>query len=165
MPVCCAVGGKVAWSILMTEWTIRVADWLDEADQRAIRAIREQVFIIEQNVPAELEWDGLDEECLHLLAIHPKHGALATSRLYYDSHTDQAHIGRMSVLQDWRQQGIGKAMLDSLIEHADMQQLGCLELNAQTHATHFYQKSGFGIYGDEFLDANIPHYHMRRDKK
>lgn len=164
MPVCYAVGGKVAWSTLMTEWTIRIADWLDEADQTAIRSIREQVFILEQDVPEELEWDGLDEECLHLLATHPQHGALATARLCYDSHTEHAHIGRMSVLQDWRQQGIGKAMLDSLIEHADMQQLGCLELNAQTHATDFYQKSGFEICGDEFLDANIPHYRMQRHK-
>ena len=164
MPICYAVGGKVAWSTLMSEWSIRIADWLDEADQSAIRSIREQVFIIEQDVAEELEWDGLDEECLHLLAIHPQHGALATARLYYDSHTDHAHIGRMSVLQDWRQQGIGKAMLDSLIEHADMQQLGCLELNAQTHATDFYQKSGFEICGDEFLDANIPHYRMQRHK-
>jgi predicted GNAT family N-acyltransferase len=148
----------------MTEWRIRIADWLDEADQAAIRSIREQVFIHEQAVPEELEWDGLDDECLHLLAVHPQHGALATARLCYDSSTEHAHIGRMSVLKDWRQQGIGRAMLDTLIEHADMQQLGCLELNAQTHAVDFYRKSGFEVYGDEFPDADIPHYHMRRCK-
>lgn len=154
----------MAWSILMNDWLIRIADWLDEDDQAAIRAIREQVFIIEQNVPIELEWDGLDEECLHLLAIHPQHGALATARMCYDTHSGDTHIGRMSVLQDWRQQGIGRAMLDTLIEHADMQQIDCLVLNAQTHAIDFYQKSGFKVCGEEFLDANIPHFHMQRTR-
>lgn len=164
MPACSAPGGKRAWSTLMTEWTIRIADWLDEADQLAIRSVREQVFIHEQAVPEALEWDGLDEECLHLLAMHPRHGALATARLCYDGRTGHAHIGRMAVLKDWRQQGIGSAMLDMLIEHADMQGLDALELNAQTHAVGFYRKSGFEVCGEEFLDAGIPHYRMQRRK-
>jgi predicted GNAT family N-acyltransferase len=164
MPACYAAGGKMACSTSMTEWKIRIADWCDESEQAAIRSIREQVFVREQAVPEELEWDGLDEECLHLLVIHPQHGALATARLCYDSITDHAHIGRMSVLKDWRLRGIGSAMLQTLIEHADMQQLSCLELNAQTHAVDFYRKFGFEVYGDEFLDAGIPHYRMLRHK-
>ena len=162
MPACCAAGGSTAWATLMTEWQIRIADWLDATDQAAIRSVREQVFINEQHVPEALEWDELDAECLHLLAIHPQHGALATSRLCYDSDTGYAHIGRMSVLQDWRQQGIGKMMLEFLIEHADMQQIDCLRLNAQTRAVDFYRKCGFDICGDEFPDAGIPHYPMQR---
>lgn len=146
----------------MSNWSLRIADWLDESDQEAIRAIREQVYIIEQSVPEELEWDGLDEDCLHLLATHPQHGAIATARLHYDNNTGHGHIGRMSVLKDWRQQGIGRSMLDMLIEHADMQQISQLELNAQTHAIDFYLKAGFTVYGEEFQDAGIPHYSMRR---
>lgn len=148
----------------MTEWDLRIADWLDESDQKAIRSIREQVFMFEQSVPEELEWDSLDEESLHLLVTHPHHGILATARLHYDNGTGYGHIGRMSVLKDWRRQGIGRAMLDTLIEHADMQQISHLELNAQTHAMDFYLKSGFRVYGKEFLDAGIPHYCMRRHK-
>lgn len=148
----------------MTDWVIRIADWQDDFDQAAIRSVREQVFIIEQKVPEKLEWDELDEECLHLLAVHPQHGALATARLYYDSNTGHAHIGRMSVLEGWRRQGIGKALLETLLSHADMQQIDCVELNAQTHAIDFYQKSGFTVCGDEFADAGIPHYRMQRQR-
>ena len=147
----------------MPEWNIKIADWLEPSEQAAIRASREQVYIIEQNVSEELEWDGLDEECLQLLVSHPKHGALATARLCYNNETGYGHIGRMSVLKEWREQGIGHSMLDMLIEHANMQQISHLELNAQTHAMKFYTKHGFDAYGEEFLDAGIPHYAMKKD--
>ncbi|WP_126455258.1 GNAT family N-acetyltransferase [Sulfuriflexus mobilis] len=146
----------------MTDWRLRIADWHDDGDQAAIRHLREQVFIHEQAVPVALEWDGRDDDCMHLLAMHPQHGALATARLCYEANTGHAHIGRMSVLKDWRRQGIGRAMLDMLIEHAGMQQILQLELNAQSHAVGFYQKAGFSPCGDEFLDAGIPHFKMRR---
>lgn len=116
--------------------------------------IRRTVFIEEQHVPESEEWDDEDDTALHVLVI--KNGkAIATARL-----TQTGKIGRMAVLKQHRQQGIASKMLVKLIEAAKQQGHQQLKLWSQTYAQGFYQKHGFIRYGDEFLDAGIPHVEM-----
>jgi len=139
----------------MSEFTVRRADW--NQDRAAICAIREMVFMCEQGVTPELEWDGEDEAAHHLLAIDKNGAAIGTARLLANGH-----IGRMSVVKVWRGCGVGSAPLEAALELANELHLTRLQLDAQSHATGFYQRFGFVAEGSEFLDAEIPHYHMVR---
>ena len=135
--------------------TVRQADWATDAS--ALRRVREQVFVREQRVPAELEWDGLDPQCDHVVAEMGGE-AIGTGRLLPDGHS-----GRMAVIKAARGQGIGSALLSCLIDLAMVRGFRSIELNAQTHALPFYRRFGFVPEGDEFIEAGIPHRRMRRD--
>jgi predicted GNAT family N-acyltransferase len=71
------------------------------------------------------------------------------------------HIGRMAVLKSWRSQGVGSAILQTMLNIARQQGYPCVTLDAQTHAIPFYQRFGFEVSSDEFMDAGIPHKQMR----
>lgn len=109
----------------------------------------------EQNVPEELELDGLDDGSVHLLASDMKGRPIGTARLLPDGQ-----IGRMAVLPEWRSHGIGSVLLEKLIEIAREHGLKQVKLDAQDHAISFYEQHGFTIEGEEFLDAGIPHRRM-----
>lgn len=121
--------------------------------------VRRAVFIQEQRVPEELEWDEADASALHVLALDGDSHAIGTGRLL-QAH-GMGHIGRMAVLREWRGQGVGTAILNALIATARERGLTEVVLNAQTHALGFYARSGFAAEGDEFPDAGIPHRRMR----
>lgn len=135
------------------EFTVRRVEWAAVSDE--LRAIRAAVFIDEQKVPLELEWDGLDAHCLHVLAASAAGAAIGTGRLLQDGH-----IGRMAVLKAWRGRGVGGALLQELIAAARERGLVSVALNAQTHALDFYARFGFVAAGGEFMDAGIPHRAM-----
>lgn len=137
----------------MHPFTVRVAHW--QTDNPALRSIRETVFIHEQNVPVELEWDQFDKDCLHLLALDDTNRPIGTARLLQDGH-----IGRMAVLKEWRGCGVGTALLKHLLREAKLRGLVVAIVNAQTYAVHFYMRFGFQSKGNEFLDAGIPHVRM-----
>ncbi len=122
--------------------------------EQEIRFIRETVFIKEQAVPPELEWDEHDATAQHLLAYHDKQ-AVATARML-----DDGHIGRLSVLAEYRHMGIGSRMLTTLIEMARERELTRIFLSAQVAAIPFYQRHGLIVISEEFLDAGIPHKEM-----
>ncbi|WP_136253864.1 GNAT family N-acetyltransferase [Onishia niordana] len=117
--------------------------------------IRRVVFIEEQAVPIEEEWDGRDGDCLHFLAWRGT-TPLGTARLLPDGH-----VGRVAVLAEARGLGIGVALMHASIEAARSHGHAHVELAAQTHALPFYERLGFVAFGDEFLDAGIPHRNMR----
>ena len=117
--------------------------------------IREQVFIKEQGVPATLEWDGLDQQATHLLAITPSQQPVGTVRMLNDGH-----IGRMAVLEKWRNQGIGHQLLKDILQIAQQLKLKKVFLSAQTSAIDFYACFGFVSYGEVFMDADIAHQNM-----
>jgi predicted GNAT family N-acyltransferase len=123
-----------------------------------IRAVREQVFIQEQHVPEGLEWDGLDDAAIHVVAQDKHAQVIGTARLLKDGH-----ICRMAVLPEWRHQGVGSAMLKELLLIAQQRQLPKVFLHAQTTAIGFYERHGFHALGEEFMDAGIPHRHMERN--
>ena len=138
------------------EVRIELVDWAES--ETAIRAIRESVFIAEQAVPEELEWDGLDPLCAHALAWNDLGDAIGTARMQADGT-----IGRMAVLKDWRGRGVGHALLQPLLDLAARQCLSRVTLAAQIHAIGFYERAGFHVAGDPFMDAGIPHRLMVRD--
>jgi predicted GNAT family N-acyltransferase len=139
----------------MEGYRIVRAEW--ERDRERLRAVREEVFVREQGVPLDLEWDGLDSGCVHALAESDAGEAIGTGRLLPDGH-----LGRMAVLRDWRHRGVGAAVLEFLL--AEARRLGIPEvvLHAQTHALPFYTRHGFVAEGPQFLEAGIPHRAMRR---
>ena len=134
---------------------VRRADWPGERE--ILRTIRDEVFVREQSVPVELEWDEFDPVSQHVLAWSSDR-AIGTGRLLPDGH-----IGRMAVLREWRQRGVGSALLTALMEVARASGLSRVELNAQLHAMPFYERHGFRAEGGEFLDAGIVHRRMGRD--
>jgi len=139
-----------------TSWQIRLAEWPAEAEQ--IRAVRERVFVQEQGVPAELEWDEFDAQSEHVLMWHETNPVpVATARLLNDGH-----IGRMAVLLEYRGQGMGATMLRFLMQRAQERGMQELVLHAQTHAQNFYARAGFVQVGAEFMEAGIPHVRMVR---
>lgn len=138
-----------------SEFTLEQVTWQEaEAD---LRRIRETVFIKEQFVPENLEWDGLDGESVHLLARDGEGQAIATARMLPD-----ATIGRMAVLREWRNKGIGSALLQRLLEIARERGQSEVTLAAQLQAMNFYKQHDFIAEGPTFMDANIPHRIMRR---
>ena len=136
-------------------YAVRVADWA--ADEAALRAVRHDVFVVEQHVPADLEWDGIDGQCRHAIAEDAAGRAIGCGRLLPDGH-----IGRMAVRPEWRGHGVGAALLQRLVAMARDQGFGRVVLNAQTHATGFYERHGFLATGPEFDEAGIPHRTMER---
>ncbi|MEJ2345323.1 MAG: GNAT family N-acetyltransferase [Gammaproteobacteria bacterium] len=135
---------------------VRVVSW-DQARPGA-SAVREQVFVHEQHVPPELEWDGLDPRCVHVVARVGSGEVVGTARMLADGH-----IGRMAVLPAWRGRGVGSALLRALLEEARRRGIEHPFLHAQTTAVGFYLRHGFAIAGNEFIDAGIPHVAMVRD--
>ncbi len=141
------MGISAAFSIRRVRW--------HEA-RSLLSAIRQTVFVAEQRVPEDLEWDGRDGECIHLLAAAPGGEGIGTGRLLPDGH-----IGRMAVLVSWRGKGVGAAMLAELIAAAREQGHAEAHLSAQTHAIGFYRRFGFEPVGSEYMDAGIAHRAMR----
>ena len=138
----------------MNRITVRIADW--HADNADLRRIREAVFVVEQEVPPELEWDADDADAVHFLAFEDEF-AVGAARLLPDGR-----IGRVSVLKDWRGLKVGEALMRAAIEAAEQRGQREQKLSAQVHAAAFYERLGFHIEGDEYLEAGIPHVMMVR---
>ncbi|MCY1278998.1 Acetyltransferase [compost metagenome] len=141
----------------MSEIHVRVADW--QKDNADLRRIREAVFIAEQSVAPELEWDAEDADAVHFLAFERDY-AIGTARLLPDGH-----IGRVSVLKDWRGLKVGDRLLQAVIVEAERRGLKRQMLSAQVHATAFYERHGFKVVSSEFLEAGIPHVDMVRESQ
>lgn len=134
-------------------FVVRPVNW--QASREKLHAIRRKVFVEEQHVPEELEWDDIDPRCYHVLALAGSGAAIGTGRL-----TPDGHIGRMAVLKKWRGKGVGSAILRTLMSYARMEGFETVQLHAQTHAVGFYEKHGFRTVGGEFMEAGIPHLRM-----
>jgi predicted GNAT family N-acyltransferase len=134
---------------------VRITDW--SADSAALRAVRRAVFIVEQGVPEELEWDDSDPRSVHALAVDSHARAIGCGRLLPDGH-----IGRMAVLADWRGRGVGAALLLRLVDLAREAGHRRAILNAQVSAMPFYARYGFTATGEAFEEAGILHRIMER---
>ncbi|PSV22496.1 GNAT family N-acetyltransferase [Photobacterium leiognathi subsp. mandapamensis] len=128
----------------------------DDAHRGLIRTVRDQVFIQEQHIDPEIEFDDLDSEAVHVLVMDGEQ-PLGTGRILADGH-----IGRIAIMKAARGQGLGAKVVQALVEYAQQQGYPRVDLGAQTHAVDFYRKLGFMPYGDEFMEANIPHQAMEQ---
>lgn len=141
--------------MIPTDFRVDPADFA--ADQAELLAIRDAVFVAEQNVPVEEERDELDPLCRHVIARDADGRAIGTGRL-----TPERRIGRMAVLREWRRRGVGDAMLVALMDMARASGWPEVRLNAQVDAEAFYARHGFEPVGERFLEAGILHQAMRR---
>lgn len=140
----------------MSRFEIISVTW-NSPQAKLLRAVREQVFIQEQQVPVALEWDSDDAEmqAVHLLALDPEGNAIGTVRLLPDGR-----ISRMAVMANWRRQGVGSALLTKIVAVAQARTCPRIFLHAQTYAMAFYKKFGFTASGEIFEEAGIPHQEM-----
>ena len=131
--------------------------WADDGD--TLMQLRNRVFVEEQKVSAALEVDGKDSECQHVKAIVDGL-IIGTGRLL-----PNGFIGRMCVLAEYRNRNIGTMMLENLVQQALDRGHQKVLLNAQSYIIPFYQKYGFRIDSDEFIEADIPHRRMTLNLK
>lgn len=136
-------------------FTVRDADWTRDA--AALRDVRTAVFIVEQAIPPDLEWDLMDVQSQHALAVDADGQPIGCGRLLPDGH-----VGRMAVVKRWRGHGVGAALLARLVERARQRGDAQVILNAQTHALAFYAAQGFVAEGGVYDEAGLPHQTMRR---
>jgi predicted GNAT family N-acyltransferase len=141
--------------VSIVEFSVEDNNWSEL--QAAARPIREAVFVREQEVPLELEWDGFDAPSRHVIARNAEGLPIGTGRLLPDGH-----IGRMAVLPEWRSHEVGSALFERLLQHAQSCRMPTLELHAQSHAKGFYERYGFVAQDTVFMEAGIPHVRMTR---
>ncbi|MEE1741079.1 GNAT family N-acetyltransferase [Streptomyces sp. BE147] len=143
---------------------------LDDNGLAACFQVRKDVFVGEQRVPAEIEYDAQDADAVHVLALAADGSALGTGRLVHGpAAADRTGgdltaglLGRLAVTREARGLGVGAALVRAIEDEARALGLAAVDLHAQTHALGFYERLGYVAYGPEFPDAGIAHRAMRR---
>ncbi|MFF1548650.1 GNAT family N-acetyltransferase [Streptomyces sp. NPDC058291] len=149
-------------------YEVRVAE--DLADREACFAVRKEVFVGEQGVPEELEYDEHDADAVHVLAVGEDGRPLGAGRLLYGEAAaartggdlSVGSLGRLAVTREARGLGVGAALVRAVEDAARARGLRAVDLHAQTQALRFYERLGYTAYGPEDLEAGIPHRSMRR---
>ncbi|MEU3142799.1 MULTISPECIES: GNAT family N-acetyltransferase [unclassified Streptomyces] len=147
-----------------------VREAVEPGDRQACFAVRKEVFVAEQGVPEDLEYDAYDAGAVHVLAADEDGSALGTGRLLHGEaaaaktggDTSVGSLGRLAVTRRARGLGVGAALVRGIEEAARTRGLTAVDLHAQTHALGFYERLGYVAYGPEFPDAGMPHRAMRR---
>jgi len=144
----------------MGDFYIKEVTWASH--EAELRLIREQVFIVEQHVPEWVEWDIYDANAIHLLAYDGKNQPIGCARILEAGRVGETcRVGRMGVFKAWRGNGVGQALLDGAITILKNKNYKQVTLSAQTHAVKFYQKAGFSITSEAYIDVNIWHVDMQ----
>ena len=137
----------------MSAFHAREVSWVQHGD--ALTSVRRTVFVVEQGVDESAEWDGLDPDCRHFLAEDGQGCPIGTARLM-----PRGQIGRMAVLKAWRGRGIGASLLELAVDAARRGNYEVVFLHAQSHAVGFYERAGFELTGEAFMEAGIEHRAM-----
>ena len=140
--------------MITSDFYVEPADW--DVDRSAIVQVRESVFIVEQGVPKDEEFDRDDETAVHFVAYGGNREPVGTARL-----TADGRIGRVAVEKAWRGKAVGAALIQTALDSARTSGMREIRLASQTYALGFYERFGFKAYGDEFDDAGIPHRWMQ----
>ncbi|MEU6514278.1 GNAT family N-acetyltransferase [Streptomyces sp. NPDC046978] len=149
-------------------YVVRTAE--DPADREACFTVRKEVFVREQGVPEDIEYDVHDADAVHVLAVRDDGMPLGTGRLLFGEAAAAKNggdpsvgsLGRLAVTREARGLGVGAALVRAIEDAARAHDLTAVDLHAQTHALGFYERLGYVAYGPEFPDAGIPHRSMRR---
>jgi len=126
----------------------------DNKNAAKIVQIRTLVFVEEQNIDYDIDFDGRDESAIHVLAYFQKK-PVGTARILKDGH-----IGRVAVLPEYRHKGIGYATMQALLTEAELRGLNRVYLSSQIHASAFYKRMGFQSCSEVFMEAGIEHIEM-----
>ncbi|MBX9425767.1 MULTISPECIES: GNAT family N-acetyltransferase [Streptomyces] len=153
---------------MSTAYTVREA--VGAEDREACFAVRREVFVEEQGVPRELEYDAYDATAVHVLAVGEDGLPLGTGRLLFGADAlgktggdaSVGSLGRLAVAKAARGLGVGAALVRAVEGVARERGLTAVDLHAQTHALGFYERLGYEAYGPEFPDADMPHRAMRK---
>ncbi|KIL50224.1 hypothetical protein KP77_15990 [Jeotgalibacillus alimentarius] len=122
--------------------------------------VRKEVFVSEQKVPEELELDEFDSSAAHFVLYHDGQPAGAGRFRIVDG---KGKVERVCVMKSLRGHHAGVLLMNEIEQFAKSEGLPALVLNAQTHALGFYEKLGYLVISDEFMDAGIPHYKMQKE--
>ena len=139
---------------------VRLGSWAELGE--LAKRIRTEVFVQEQRIPAELEWDEEDENAVHAVAFNRLGQAIATGRLL-EQQPGVARVGRMAVNRVLRGSGVGQQVLQALLGVAARRGDSEAVLHAQRSAREFYANLGFQQRGPAFDEAGIPHVEMARE--
>ena len=126
-------------------------------DMQKCLDIRTTVFVIGQNVPQHEDADGKDQDSEHyLLSIDSM--SVGVARVRYIE--DFAKIERVAILKDYQGQGLGEQIMKRILSDLKLSAVASAKLSAQTYAIPFYEKLGFSVCSEEYMDAKIPHRDM-----
>ncbi|MGQ3891565.1 GNAT family N-acetyltransferase [Legionella sp. CNM-4043-24] len=140
--------------------TISTRRVLSQDDLQRCLAIRNEVFVQEQQVPLDEEVDGKDRDSEHFL-LYVNDQACGTARVRYVD--EFAKIERVAILNAFRGQNLGRHLMNGILSDlARNTTYSKAKLSSQVHAIPFYEKLGFVVCGDEYMDAGIPHQDMIR---
>lgn len=139
---------------------LHTKDTMNDIYLDALR-IRSEVFMKEQGVPFEREVDQDEANTIHFVLYSEKKEPIATLRLLPLSGKE-LKLQRMAVLKKYRKQGLGKILIEEAESFAKLQEFETITLGAQLSAIPFYEALGYQAYGEEFIDAGMPHIHMKR---
>ena len=138
----------------MNDIDIAIVNWSEK--QAEITSVRQAVFIEEQNIPENIDFDGSDTDYIHVLATDKNGRPIGTARI-----NSKGRIGRMAVLKNYRRQGIGRKMIQALMDYGRKNSITDFHVSSQVTAVGFYRKMGFETSGEEFLEAAIKHINMK----
>jgi predicted GNAT family N-acyltransferase len=137
---------------------IEIGEW--PMMQAAAQAVRTAVFVHEQGIDPEDEWDAADATALHAVLFDLNGQPLGNARLLQPS-AGLAKVGRMAVLKEARGQGYGARLLQALLREARRHSNKEVRLSAQRTAEKFYAAHGFVVVGEPFDEVGIAHVEMR----
>lgn len=118
--------------------------------------VRGYVFIIEQEIDWEIEYDGLDDQCI-LFTAYKDDKAVGAARLYNNK------VGRVATLKEFRKQGIGKLIMEVIEKYAKDNKMPYIKLHAQLYVKDFYEHLGYKVEGEIFQEAEIDHILMKKE--
>ena len=139
----------------MDDFDIAIVNFSEK--QAEITSVRRTVFVEEQNVPESIDFDGSDTDFIHVLASDKNGLPVGTARI-----NREGRIGRMAVLKNYRWQGIGRKMIQALMDYGRKNAITNFHVSSQVTAAGFYKKMGFEPTGKEFLEAGIKHINMNQ---
>jgi len=132
----------------------------NESELKDALRIRRQVFVTEQNVPPNLEYDEEDRTALHMV-VKDGGKTIGTARVLFLSH-NQAKLERLAVLKPFRRRGIGSGIISFLEKELKNHGVKKVILHAQYRTIAFYKSCGYQETGTPFWEAGIKHIKMQK---